>query len=279
MSPDLATAATTHDFPPAFARFPRLLRLVHLLMAATTLRVWYVRRAVRRLLRNRRVPFVLLDAGCGHGDYLLPAAARHPSSHFVGVDKIESNVAVCSAYARARGLRNTSFVAADVARFSPDGPVDVVLCIGVMQLVPDDTALLNRFHGSLRPGGQLLLYEPVFDHRISTALQRRFPAYFGAYDEAQNRQHRYTPADLVALVEGAGFETMDVEFTYGTAGKIYYELYTPLLFALLSARPRGYLVLIPAFALAMPLFWLLMAIDFVLPKTSGNGMLILARTR
>lgn len=73
----------------------------------------------------------------------------------------------------------------------------------------------------------------------------------------------------------SGFETRRVHFTNGTLGIIGYELSTSafLLFSggkSLMVRALGVVL----FALFLPLQILLNAVDYVLPKRSGNGVLI-----
>lgn len=277
MATNLMKAATAHQFPPVFLRYPRLLGLVHLLMRLTTLRVWYVRRAFRELMRELPQPFTLLDAGCGHGDYILPAARRYRQSTFIGVDKIEDNVAVSKAYARARGIDNVTFVQARAEAYQHSTPVDAVTCIGVMQLVEDDRALLQRFYGDLKPDGVLLLYEPIYNHRILPFYERLLERYFEPYHLVQQRRHVYTPDELFALLKAAGFDVASVRYSFGTAGKLYYEGYNLAMHTLLSAHWLAYPLLVPLMLCLMPLFWLLMGLDYVGRRRSGNGVIVVAK--
>ena len=276
MPSNLAEAATSHHFPPVFFRFPRLLALVHLLMRLTTLRVWYVRRAFRRVLGRQPRPFTLVDAGCGHGDYLLPAARRYPDSRFVGVDKIEDNVRISSAYARARGIANAVFVCDHVERFDYAG-ADVVACIGVMELVEDDGALLRRFREGMQPDGVLMLYQPVLGRRLLPFYESALARLSVPYHVVQQRQHVYTPAEVERKLSESGFSVASVTYSFGPVGRLYYETYNLLMYALLSAHWILYPVLVPLFVACMPLFWLLMGIDYAGRRSSGNGMMIVAR--
>lgn len=279
MSVNLAEAAATHRFPPLFFRFPRLLGLVHLLMRLTTLRVWYVRRAFRRVLGAQAGPFTLLDAGCGHGDYVFACAPRFRGGRFLGVDKIRDNIDVCRAYAAARGLDNVAFVEGHIETYAPAAPVDVLACIGVMQLVDDDRGLLDRFHRNLKPGGRLVLYESVHGRRLLPFFERVLSRYFVPYHEVQGRQHVYTPDEIRGKLDAAGFVVEETTSTFGWAGKLYYELYTLLMQTILGAHWIFYPILVPLFVAFLPLFWLLMAVDMLGRRTDGNGLVVVARKR
>lgn len=277
MSANLARAVNTHRFPPVFVRHPRLLAVVHLVMRLTTLRVWYVRRAFRQVLPSLPPSFRWVDAGCGHGDYILPAARRYRGAYFIGIDRIADNVEVSEGYARARGLDNVTFVQDDVMTYAYEPPADGISCIGVMQLVDDDAALLRRFYGGLKPGGVLLLYESILNRRILPFFETTLRRYFKPYDVVQNQRHVYTPEEVLDRLRAAGFSVASVRYSFGFAGRLYHELYTLAMYVVLSAHPVWYVLLVPLFALAMPFFWLLMAVDYAGRRSSGNGMVIVAR--
>ena len=109
--------------------------------------------------RERRV----LDAGCGVGVFAEPLTA---ANQVYGADVAE----LALGYARARGLR---VVRADLDRlpFAASG-FDLVLCIAVLQHVPDETAMLRELCAQVKPGGQLVLQT-----LNANSLQRKMLAY------------------------------------------------------------------------------------------------------
>lgn len=98
-------------------------------------------------LEGRRI----LDAGCGVGAFSETLVA---SNRVVGVDFSE----LALGYARRRGLLATC---ADLSRLPfVRGGFDLVLCIGVLQLVEDDRAVravLGELTSMLAPGGALVV--------------------------------------------------------------------------------------------------------------------------
>ena len=108
----------------------------------------------------------ILDAGCGVGAFSEPLVERN---RVFGVDFSE----VALGYARRRGLQATC---ADLARLPfPRGSFDLVLCIGVLQLIEDDRAVLAELTAMLALGGTLVvqtLNRESLQRKILTPLLR-----------------------------------------------------------------------------------------------------------
>ena len=101
---------------------------------------------------------LVLDAGCGSGNWSVPLAA---AGHRVrGLDVSPRMVAAARAAAAARGLAEAeaSFVVGDAAATGlPAASVDAVLCHLVLDFVPAPGRALAEFRRVLRPGGRLVL--------------------------------------------------------------------------------------------------------------------------
>jgi SAM-dependent methyltransferase len=78
------------------------------------------------------------------------------------------------------------------------GGADVVLAFDVLEHLADDAGALREFFRVLRPGGLLWVSVPA-DMRL-----------WSAHDVAVGHVKRYSRAELVRAVRGAGFELMDV---------------------------------------------------------------------
>ncbi|MFO7447554.1 MAG: hypothetical protein R6W90_14380, partial [Ignavibacteriaceae bacterium] len=89
---NIASMINSHSYPGIYYRFPVLLRVHHFIANVTTLRNWYVKPVVSRILKTLPVSFKLYDAGCGAGDIIIPFLSKYPSSFFTGADKIYDNI-------------------------------------------------------------------------------------------------------------------------------------------------------------------------------------------
>lgn len=99
----------------------------------------------------------VLDVGCGSGP--MAPDLSHPGGRFVGVD---ASVGMVAEAARLRDdLPNVHFAAAD-AEVLPfvDGYFDVVICIGVLERVPDRDRAVDDMARVTRPGGVVLVTFP-----------------------------------------------------------------------------------------------------------------------
>jgi glycosyltransferase involved in cell wall biosynthesis len=84
------------------------------------------------------------------------------------------------------------------------GAFDTVICLNVVEHVPDaDLALRNIFQ-ALRPGGRACILVP------------QIPALYGTLDKALDHFLRYRPEDLAAKLKAQGFE-IETQFSFNRA--------------------------------------------------------------
>lgn len=106
-----------------------------------------------------RVPLAapgrIVDLGCGPGNSTEALAARYPGAALAGLDSSPAMLA-----AARRRLPGVPFEEADLASWSPDGPVDLLFANAVFQWVPDHLAVLTRLVGALPAGGVLAVQMP-----------------------------------------------------------------------------------------------------------------------
>ena len=79
-----------------------------------------------------------------------------------------------------------------------EGPFDSVMCLNVLEHIPDDRAELGRFPELLSPGGRLLLLVPAH------------PFLFGSIDRTVEHERRYRKQDVGERLRGAGFAVADL---------------------------------------------------------------------
>ena len=142
----------------------------------------------------------VLDVGCGAGRLSLMCAGLSSSVH--GIDMSVNAVELARAGAKATGLYNVSFEAADVSRL-PDGPFDLVLLSEVIEHLSDPLETLRRIHRRLNPGGSLVVSCPSFVNfrgYLWMVLQETFQLLMSPSDLRQ-----VYPADIEKWCREAGF--------------------------------------------------------------------------
>ncbi len=160
-------------------------------------------------------PDLVVDLGCGPGDQTATLLERWPQATVVGVDNSPEMIESAQAHAVGRRLQ---FVHADVRRWRPDRPVDVLVSNATLQWIPDHLDLLPQFAAMLAPGGWLAVQVPGnFDapsHSELTEL-RESPRWRDRLAVGAARAARaYEPADYLRALVRSGL-TADVwETTY-----------------------------------------------------------------
>jgi glycosyltransferase involved in cell wall biosynthesis len=78
------------------------------------------------------------------------------------------------------------------------GTYDTVICLNVLEHVPDDQEALRNIHHALRDDGKAIVLVP------------QGPNNFGTLDEVLGHRRRYTQESLGALAQGCGFQVQEM---------------------------------------------------------------------
>jgi trans-aconitate 2-methyltransferase len=118
-----------------------------------------------------RVPLTdaarIADLGCGPGNSTALLAQRWPGAAVVAIDSSPEMLA----QARATGIR-AKWVEADIARWTPDGPLDLIYANATLQWLGEHATLLPRLLAQLRANGVLAVQMPRNFQAPSHALLR-----------------------------------------------------------------------------------------------------------
>jgi trans-aconitate 2-methyltransferase len=100
-------------------------------------------------------PARVADLGCGPGNSTALLAARWPAGEIEGVD----NSPEMLAEARASGVK-ARWTEADLARWKPDAPCDLIFSNATLQWLANHASLLPRLMALLAPGGAFAFQVP-----------------------------------------------------------------------------------------------------------------------
>jgi demethylspheroidene O-methyltransferase len=165
----------------------------------------------------------LLDVAGGEGAFLEAAAARAPRLRLMLFDLPAVAERARGRLRRAGLAPRSSVVGGDIFRDPLPGGADLAALIRVIHDHDDDEArrILERVRRALRPGGSLLLAEPMAGTRGAEAVE----AYFAFYLLAMGQGRPRTPTELRGLLSEGGFDQIRVVPTR-----------TPMLARLIVAR-------------------------------------------
>lgn len=118
----------------------------------------------------------VVDLGCGPGNSTELLRERWPEARLTGVDSSAEMLG------RARQvLPDATWVQADVARYAPDGPVDVFFANAVFHWVPGHARILGELLDHLSPGGALAVQMP---HNLDEPSHRLMREVGGPWSDA-----------------------------------------------------------------------------------------------
>jgi SAM-dependent methyltransferase len=119
----------------------------------------------------------VLDIGSGVGDVaMLVARMVGPSGQVVGVERDSRSLARARARVTEAGLRNVSFIQADVGEVKSDQLFDAAVGRMILQFVPDPVAALHSLSALIRPGGVVAFQELSYAPYL--ALSAHLPLWF-----------------------------------------------------------------------------------------------------
>ena len=113
----------------------------------------------------------VLDLGCGPGEITCELARRLPGVTFLGVDHSDAGVARAREHAEALGLSNATFEVADVERYTPVQPVDLITMFDSFHHLSDPQTVVDHLGAWSK---RFLLIEPRGDWKGSWSRELDF---------------------------------------------------------------------------------------------------------
>lgn len=155
----------------------------------------YRHRVVNRLLGDLPPGSVLLDIGCGQGQWVLDFGEDHAAMRVRGVEHSAEGVRRARTAAQERGLDATFDELDLLQRVPPPAATDLAayaVCSEVLEHVPDPTTLIRNARTLLAPGARLVVTVPG-------GPRSAFDRHIGHY------QH-FTARRLRQVLEDAGYQ-------------------------------------------------------------------------
>jgi arsenite methyltransferase len=123
----------------------------------------------------------VVDVGCGAGiDSLIAGRMVGPTGRVVGVDMTPAMLAKSRQAAREAGLDNVDFREGfGEALPVPDGWADVVISNGVINLMPDKSAVLGEVARVLKPTGRLQIADILVQKPVPQGAKQNIELWTG----------------------------------------------------------------------------------------------------
>ena len=237
------------------------------------LRSWYVRKKLKEYGEDLEEggSWSLLDAGCGFGQYDRFILEEFDNVSVQSVDVKKDYLEDCRHYfADAVAEGRISFEYADLLALEKSPQFDFAICIDVLEHITEDVQVMENISQILKPGGFFIMHSPSI-----------FSEEDAGEDESFVDEHArvgYSRQDISKKLKRAGFEPLEVAYTYGSKGHFAWQL--------LIKYPMLWMNKIKLWALPLMAIWylftlpvglVLMALDMRDDNEKGTGIYAVAR--
>jgi 2-polyprenyl-3-methyl-5-hydroxy-6-metoxy-1,4-benzoquinol methylase len=186
----------------------RYLSAAHTDAGADMLVAMSTARRFNRWMAETISPFIVgdvLELGAGMGNLTVLLAEGRPS--YTATDTDAQHLS--ELHSRTTELTNLKIRVCDFSKAEDIAPLlrsaDTVICLNVLEHVPDDVAGLRNIRQCLRPGGTAIVLVPQGKNA------------FGSLDEVLEHKRRYSEKELQEKMQAAGFEvTRMIHFNRAT---------------------------------------------------------------
>jgi len=251
---------------------PLLRKLFYRLLNILLLRSWHIRRTLKRLGPDLPGKTKVLDAGMGFGQYTWWMASHFPSWKITAADIKSEQVADCNTFFSKTGLsERVQAVEADLVAWNGGDSYDLVLCVDVMEHIAEDRTVFANFLKMTTRGGYLVISTPS-DLGGSDVHDDGDISFIG-----EHVRNGYGREEITEKLKTAGYDEVNVSYTYGTPGSLAWRLSMKYPVMMLSAS-KLFFILLPFYYLAiMPFVLALNLADLKSEHKKGTGLMVIAR--
>ena len=149
----------------------------------------------------------VLDLGSGGGiDCFLASTRVGPSGKVIGVDMTAAMITRARENAARGGYHNVEFRLGEIENIpAADSSVDLIISNCVVNLSPDKERVFAEAHRVLKPGGRMMISDPVLAKPLPGHLKDNVALLTGCISGALVKD------EYIAAIRKAGFPTVTVE--------------------------------------------------------------------
>ena len=258
-----------------FNRHPLSRKLFYRLLDILLLRTWHVHRALKafRKANTHSTDISVLDAGSGLGQYTWYMARKSQAWQIKAIDIKEEEIASCRDFFQKEKKGKVTLAVEDLVTYLRPDTYDLILSVDVMEHIEEDEQVFLNFYKSMKAGSLLLISTPsdqggsdVKDDGDSSFIE-------------EHVRDGYPADEIRKKLLKAGFDRVEVQYTYGTPGSIAWRLSMKYPMLLLG-RSKAFLIILPIYYLIiMPPVLVLNLLDLNINHRKGTGLLVQARKK
>jgi len=245
--------------------------LFYKLLDLLLLRAWYIKREIKKSLSELGPDAIVLDAGSGFGQYSYFLSGISEGWKIKAIDIKSEQTDDCNHFFSKIGKdRQVLFETADLTQFVEKEHYDLILCVDVMEHIPDDVLVLRNFALSTRENGILLISTPsdlggsdVHDEQDNSFIE-------------EHVRNGYNINDIRDKIRLAGYSDVTAKYSYGWPGKLSWNISMKFPIILVTTS-KLFFILLPVYYVVMyPLAFILNLFDINLKHQAGTGLIVKA---
>lgn len=252
-----------------FNRSVFLRKLFYRLLDLLLLRAWHIRKLMKSYSKIYK-PEKILDAGSGFGQYTYRMSRLFPNAEILALDLKQEQVDDCNRFFKEIGNNKVRFETADLIQLNKADEFELVLCVDVMEHIEEDEKVFSNLYKAMKPGGWLLISTP--SDRGGSDVKHEGESSF----IEEHVRDGYNAGDIENKLRKAGFSHVEVNYSYGTPGKISWRLSMkyPIL---MIGKSKLYFILLPFWYLfSFPVCYFLNHFDVIIKHPTGTGLIVKA---
>ena len=236
------------------------------------LRSWYVRRELKKLRKkfgNKKI--TIYDAGSGYGQYSYFMSKHLQPCEIYSVDVKEDWIKDCKDFFSLQKIDSVSFGVEDLTVINHKDRFDLIVCVDVMEHIPDDVKVFQNYSNALKKDGYLLINTPSV-YGGSEVYHDEDESFVG-----EHARNGYSKEDFESKLHPLGFKTIQSKYTYGFWGNLAWRLGIKYPIVMINISKLFLIVLPLYYLITFPFTFIMMLIDFNVHNKVGSGINFIAK--
>ncbi|WP_337873066.1 methyltransferase domain-containing protein [Ignavibacterium sp.] len=224
---------------------------------------------IRKTFGSQKIK--ILDAGTGYGQYAYFMANKLSPCEIKAVDVKDDWIKDCKTFFELQKISNVTFEIEDLTKINYQNEFDLIVCVDVMEHIPDDVKVFQNFYNALKSNGFLIINTPsIFGG--SDVHDEEDESFIGEHTRVG-----YSKEELEEKLHPIGFITYQSKYTYGFWGDKAWRLGIKYPIILLNISKLFFIILPFYYLITFPFTLIMMYLDYKSDNIVGSGINFIAK--